>query len=220
MVDVGMYALSIRPFPRPSRHAPLTRRPTPRPQARCAQERHLQLPNPALQPKDPPHSTKDGARERRKLPRAEVVHALGQAAKHRGVLAAEHCGGRNAAGEDFPIWRVAWKLTFTLSLDKTTVPFGDAVISTRDTCIGVEMCEELFTPNALVRSPCHSSFMGFSLGFYCRPHIDMGLDGVEIFTNSSGSHHELRKLSTRVDLIKEATLKVCPIPLLLIVTLY
>jgi len=36
----------------------------------------------------------------------------------------------------------------------------------------------------------------------------MGLDGVEIFTNSSGSHHELRKLNKRVDLIKEATLKV------------
>ena len=37
----------------------------------------------------------------------------------------------------------------------------------------------------------------------------MGLDGVEIFTNSSGSHHELRKLYRRVELIKEATLKVC-----------
>ena len=36
----------------------------------------------------------------------------------------------------------------------------------------------------------------------------MGLDGVEIFTNSSGSNHELRKLYTRVELIKEATLKV------------
>lgn len=36
----------------------------------------------------------------------------------------------------------------------------------------------------------------------------MGLDGVEIFTNSSGSHHELRKLNRRVDLIKEATQKV------------
>jgi NAD+ synthase (glutamine-hydrolysing) len=36
----------------------------------------------------------------------------------------------------------------------------------------------------------------------------MGLDGVEIFTNSSGSHHELRKLNTRVDLIKAATQKV------------
>lgn len=41
-----------------------------------------------------------------------------------------------------------------------------------------------------------------------RPHILMGLDGVEIFTNSSGSHHELRKLNRRVELIKEATMKV------------
>ncbi|KAJ8058664.1 hypothetical protein OCU04_012838 [Sclerotinia nivalis] len=35
----------------------------------------------------------------------------------------------------------------------------------------------------------------------------MSLDGVEIFTNSSGSHHELRKLNIRLELIKEATLK-------------
>ena len=40
------------------------------------------------------------------------------------------------------------------------------------------------------------------------PHIGMGLDGVEIFTNSSGSHHELRKLHRRIDLIREATQKV------------
>jgi NAD+ synthase (glutamine-hydrolysing) len=37
------------------------------------------------------------------------------------------------------------------------------------------------------------------------PHIHMGLNGVEIFTNSSGSHHELRKLQTRTSLIVEAT---------------
>ena len=30
------------------------------------------------------------------------------------------------------------------------VPFGDAVISTLDTCIAPETCEELFTPNRLV----------------------------------------------------------------------
>ncbi|EPQ56621.1 glutamine-dependent NAD synthetase with GAT domain-containing protein [Gloeophyllum trabeum ATCC 11539] len=71
--------------------------------------------------------------------------------------------------------------------DQVKVPFGDAVVSTLDTCIGVELCEELFTPAS--------------------PHILMGMDGVEIFTNSSGSHHELRKLYTRVELIKEATLK-------------
>jgi NAD+ synthase (glutamine-hydrolysing) len=67
------------------------------------------------------------------------------------------------------------------------VPFGEAVISTHDTCIGAETCEELFTPRS--------------------PHIDMSLDGVEIFTNSSGSHHELRKLGTRLSLILEATRK-------------
>ncbi|KAJ7419368.1 Glutamine-dependent NAD(+) synthetase [Pitangus sulphuratus] len=49
------------------------------------------------------------------------------------------------------------------------------------------MCEELWTPNS--------------------PHIDMGLDGVEIFTNSSGSHHVLRKAHTRVDLVNSATAK-------------
>lgn len=36
----------------------------------------------------------------------------------------------------------------------------------------------------------------------------MSLDGVEIMTNSSGSHHELRKLNTRIELMTEATKKV------------
>ncbi|KAF9005960.1 hypothetical protein BDQ17DRAFT_1352471 [Cyathus striatus] len=84
--------------------------------------------------------------------------------------------------EDYYLPRIIQAVT-----NQKKVPFGDAVISTSDTCFGVELCEELFTPAS--------------------PHILMGLDGVEIFTNSSGSHHELRKLHTRVDLIKEATLK-------------
>ncbi|KDN40445.1 glutamine-dependent NAD(+) synthetase with GAT domain-containing protein [Tilletiaria anomala UBC 951] len=67
------------------------------------------------------------------------------------------------------------------------VPFGDAVIQTTDTTIGVELCEELFTPDS--------------------PHIALGLDGVEIFLNASGSHHELRKLHQRVNLILNATAK-------------
>ncbi len=67
------------------------------------------------------------------------------------------------------------------------VPFGEALISTRDTCIGAETCEELFTPAA--------------------PHSPMALAGCEIFTNSSGSHHELRKLNTRINLILDATRK-------------
>lgn len=74
------------------------------------------------------------------------------------------------------------------------VPFGDCVISTADAAIASETCEgiikmhyflllltyfsELFTPKS--------------------PHIELGLDGVEIFTNGSGSHHQLRKLDQRV----------------------
>ncbi|KAM9554287.1 glutamine-dependent NAD(+) synthetase isoform 1-T1 [Guaruba guarouba] len=68
-----------------------------------------------------------------------------------------------------------------------TVPFGDAVLATKDTCLGAEICEELWAPNS--------------------PHIEMGLDGVEIFANSSGSHHVLRKAHTRVDLVNSATAK-------------
>jgi NAD+ synthase (glutamine-hydrolysing) len=67
------------------------------------------------------------------------------------------------------------------------VTFGDAKIDVLDTAFGFETCEELFTPNS--------------------PHIGLALDGVEIFTNSSGSHHELRKLDTRMRLITEATEK-------------
>ncbi|KAK6498782.1 glutamine-dependent NAD(+) synthetase [Arthrobotrys musiformis] len=70
---------------------------------------------------------------------------------------------------------------------QSQVLFGDAVISTPDSCIGAETCEELFTPDS--------------------PHIPMGLDGVEVVTNSSGSHHELRKLNTRIELIRNATLQ-------------
>ncbi|TQS37166.1 hypothetical protein Golomagni_02368 [Golovinomyces magnicellulatus] len=66
-----------------------------------------------------------------------------------------------------------------------TVPIGDAVLNTFDTCIGAETCEELFTPD--------------------NPGIHMGLNGVEIFTNSSGSHHELRKLKHRISLILHCT---------------
>ncbi|XP_078405629.1 glutamine-dependent NAD(+) synthetase isoform X4 [Cetorhinus maximus] len=68
-----------------------------------------------------------------------------------------------------------------------TVPFGDALIETKETCLGSEICQELWVPNS--------------------PHIAMTMEGVEIFTNSSGSHHVLRKNYLRVDLIKSATAK-------------
>lgn len=70
---------------------------------------------------------------------------------------------------------------------QSSVVIGDCVIETPETKIGAETCEELFTPQS--------------------PHIAMALDGVEIITNSSGSHHELRKLDTRMELILEASRK-------------
>ena len=36
----------------------------------------------------------------------------------------------------------------------------------------------------------------------------MGLDGVDVFTNGSGSYHELRKANVRIDLVRSATAKV------------
>ncbi|KAF2085239.1 glutamine-dependent NAD(+) synthetase [Saccharata proteae CBS 121410] len=90
--------------------------------------------------------------------------------------------GRPRHVEEFYLPRIIQDLVGSVK-----VPIGDSVISTKDTCIGAETCEELFTP--------------------APPHSAMSLNGVEIFTNSSGSHHELRKLNTRIQLILEATRK-------------
>ncbi|KAI0409992.1 NAD+ synthase [Xylaria palmicola] len=68
-----------------------------------------------------------------------------------------------------------------------TVLIGDAILSTRDTAIGCETCEELFTP--------------------LNPSTYMSLNGCEIILNSSASHAELRKLKTRLDLIANSTRK-------------
>lgn len=68
-----------------------------------------------------------------------------------------------------------------------TVPIGILVLRLEDCVLGSETCEELFTPDS--------------------PHISMGLDGVDIFANGSGSHHQLRKLDKRIDLIRSATAK-------------
>lgn len=70
---------------------------------------------------------------------------------------------------------------------QTTVPFGDATIATMDTCIGYEICEELWSPLST--------------------HIPLGIDGVEIIVNSSGSYTELRKGYVTVDLVKSASYK-------------
>ncbi|CAG9861119.1 unnamed protein product [Phyllotreta striolata] len=84
--------------------------------------------------------------------------------------------------EDFYLPRMITKHT-----GQRVVPIGDGVISTLDTCIGFEICEELWSSAS--------------------SHIPLSLDGVEIICNSSGSHTELRKGFVMVDLVKNATMK-------------
>ena len=95
-------------------------------------------------------------------------------------------------------WFAAWQRPRTLEAHhlprmiraitgQDTVPFGDAAIATRDTALASETCEELFAPDS--------------------PHIYLNLDGIEIIANGSASHHELRKLDTRIELIRSATAK-------------
>ncbi|CAD0020116.1 unnamed protein product [Aureobasidium pullulans] len=68
---------------------------------------------------------------------------------------------------------------------QTEVPIGDIIFQTLDATFASELCEELWTPDS--------------------PHIQYSLNGAEIILNSSGSHHELRKLDTRINLITNAS---------------
>jgi len=71
---------------------------------------------------------------------------------------------------------------------QTRAPFGTQCLELGDgVTVGCESCEELWTPRA--------------------SHIDMALRGVEIIGNGSGSHHELRKLDARLELMVSATRK-------------
>eukprot|EP00924_Labyrinthula_sp_SR-Ha-C_P001212 maker-scaffold_7-snap-gene-17.31-mRNA-1 protein AED:0.02 eAED:0.03 QI:0/0.5/0.4/1/1/1/5/515/747 len=66
--------------------------------------------------------------------------------------------------------------------NQKSVPFGDIRFKFSDgITLSPESCEELFTPAS--------------------PHIELSLKGVDIFANGSGSHHNLRKLHQRVDLM-------------------
>mmetsp|Transcript_3117 Transcript_3117/g.4396 ORF Transcript_3117/g.4396 Transcript_3117/m.4396 type:complete len:737 (+) Transcript_3117:99-2309(+) len=79
-----------------------------------------------------------------------------------------------------------WKKKFGQDM----APFGIAFLQCGGGVgakVGFESCEELWTPRSA--------------------HIDMALAGVEIIGNGSGSHHELRKLKTRLELIVSATRK-------------
>jgi NAD+ synthase (glutamine-hydrolysing) len=78
-------------------------------------------------------------------------------------------------------------LAFTAATGQSTAPIGIATLTLRDATLAAESCEELFTPNS--------------------PHVALALAGVDIIANGSGSHHQLRKLHTRVDLVRGATAK-------------
>ena len=101
--------------------------------------------------------------------------------------------GNYREGRYFTAWNkseleefVLPKIIRNIAGQKTTM-IGNPIIQCKDTEIGIETCEELWQPNS--------------------PNIQMGLEGVEIFLNNSGSHHQLRKLDTRIRLIVEATQK-------------
>ena len=73
-------------------------------------------------------------------------------------------------------------------LRPSTVPFGFLAFRSLDSItIGIETCEEMWTPT---NTATHQS-----------------LQGVHIVGNGSGSHHELRKLGRRRDLMTSATMK-------------
>ena len=69
--------------------------------------------------------------------------------------------------------------------NQKTCKMGIAIVSCNDTEIATEVCEELWVPRNI--------------------HVDLCLDGAEIISNSSGSHHELRKLNYRLNLIQNAS---------------
>ncbi|KAK4488764.1 hypothetical protein RD792_004549 [Penstemon davidsonii] len=86
-------------------------------------------------------------------------------------------------------WFTAWKqkehledfllpIDISEALSQTVVPFGYGYIQFLDTAVAAEVCEELFSPMP--------------------PHAELSLNGVEVFMNASGSHHQLRKLDLRL----------------------
>ncbi|CAH0519171.1 unnamed protein product [Peronospora belbahrii] len=90
--------------------------------------------------------------------------------------------GKSCGLDNFVLPATLQKLTGVVH-----VPFGSGAVSTLDTSCASEACEELFTPDS--------------------PHINLSLAGVEIIGNGSGSHHQLRKLDQRMDLIRGAATK-------------
>lgn len=84
--------------------------------------------------------------------------------------------------QDHPLSDLLRKVT-----GQTTVPMGIGILATEESTIASEICEELWAARS--------------------PHINFFLSGVDIVSNGSGSHHELRKLDSRLQLMKNATRK-------------
>ena len=91
-------------------------------------------------------------------------------------------------------------------------------VATFDTCVAAETCEELFTPDSPhiglsldgVLTPRRSVWVVRQSGqcvWHATPLTPWHVSGVELITNGSGSHHELRKLDKRLDLLTGATAK-------------
>lgn len=79
-------------------------------------------------------------------------------------------------------------ISFHRKFGQSSAPFGTQSLALSDgISVGVESCEELWTPQS--------------------SHIELSLAGVEIIGNGSGSHHEMRKLNQRFELIVSATRK-------------
>lgn len=86
-----------------------------------------------------------------------------------------------------PLERLALPECVRAVCGQAAAPFGVALVRTRDARIAAESCEELFAPQS--------------------PHTAFALAGADIISNGSGSHHQLRKLNTRVDLMRGCTAK-------------
>ncbi|WKY07198.1 hypothetical protein Q1695_006987 [Nippostrongylus brasiliensis] len=79
-----------------------------------------------------------------------------------------------------PLTTTSFRLNKAFGFNQETVPFGDGVLQSSDNVsIGFEICEELWA--------AHSQ------------HIELGLRGVDIICNGSGSHHILGKSNYRIN---------------------
>lgn len=109
-----------------------------------------------------------------------------------GRVSTSRCDHRCFGSSHVSIWRRAPPISRYVScrclgLLISRLQSDSFQLSRRFRTLAAETCEELFTPSS--------------------PHIDLALAGVEIFSNGSGSHHQLRKLDSRIELMRGATAK-------------